>query len=43
MVVTGGKGNRERWNRVKEAKHVVTEGDLTLGGEHTGQCTDDAL
>lgn len=27
----GGKG--------KGAKHAVTEGDLTVGGGHTAQCT----
>ena len=28
---------------VKGIKHMVTEGDLTLGGEHTMQYGDDVL
>ena len=36
-----GEGNVERQKRVKEVKYTVTEGDLTLGGEHTMQYTDD--
>ena len=42
MVITRGK---EEWGWVEEVKggHVVTKGDLTLGGEHTVQYTDDEL
>ena len=41
MVVTRGKGGWEEGQKVKMAKYMVMEGDLTLGGKHTMQYTDD--
>ena len=42
MVITTGNGG---WGKVKESKggEIVMEGDLTLGSEHTVQCTVDVL
>ena len=42
MVIPRGK---EGWGEVEEDKgeSVVMEGDLTWGGEHTIQSTDDIL
>ena len=37
MVVTRGKGRGVGAVRVKGVKNMVTEEDLTLGGEHTMQ------
>ena len=31
------------WDVVKGVKYMVTEGDVTLGGEHAMQHTDDVL
>lgn len=39
-LVTGGHGG---WTRVKGVKYMVTERDLTSGGEHTMQYTGDVV
>ena len=41
-----GYQGRRGWGeekRVKKVKYTVMEGDMTVGGEHTMQYTDDAL
>ena len=40
MVIAGGGG----WGGVEEGRGInVMDGDVTWGGEHTVQCTDDVL
>ena len=39
----GGHQREAGLERVKRVKYMVTEGDLTLAGEHTMQWTDDVL
>lgn len=43
LVVTRGKVGRGEVDRDKGVRYMVTEGDLTLGGEHAAQCIDDVL
>ena len=42
MVVTTGEGDY-REKKVKGAKYMETNGDLTVGGEHTMQYIDDVF
>ena len=41
MTVTRGEGGDGRQKSVKGVKYRVMKGDLTLGGEHIMQYTDD--
>ena len=41
MVVTKGEGGCGEGEEGKGGQNMVTQGDLTLGGEHTMQYTDD--
>ena len=43
MVVSRGKRIRGRTKMIKGVKYMATEGDQTLGGEHTIAYTDVVL
>ena len=43
MLITRGKGGQDRKSQKSVKGQIVMAGDLTWGGEHTIQHTDDVL